>query len=125
MDTVITIIQVAISVAFTGGGLFRLVLPYARYTQIHGQGWAHDFQPWHIRLIGFLEMVAGVGIIIPMFLDSLEMLTPLAAVGVALVMSGAMTTHMRRLEYPRVAGNLMWLSFALLVAYDRLVEIVA
>jgi uncharacterized membrane protein YphA (DoxX/SURF4 family) len=125
MDTVITILQVAISVAFIGGGLFRFFMPYDRYTQFHGQGWANDFQPEHIRLIGLLEAIAGVCIIVPLLLDTMAMLAPLAAVGIALVMSGAMTTHMRRLEYPRVAGNMMWLSFALLVAYDRLVEIVA
>lgn len=124
MDTVISVIQVVIALAFTVGGLVRLVLPYERYTKIHGQGWANDFQPEHIRLIGFLEMVAGVGIIIPMFLGSLEMLTPLAAVGIALVMSGAMATHLRRLEYRKLGFNMMWLSLALLVAYDRLVEAV-
>ena len=123
MDT-ITVLQVLISLVFTVGGLSRLVLPYARYINLPGQGWANEFRPEHIRLIGFLEVVAAVSLIIPLFLDSLAILAPSAAVGIALVMSGAIVTHLRRLEYPNVAGNMMWLSLALVVAYDRLVEVV-
>jgi hypothetical protein len=53
------------------------------------------------------------------------MLTPLAAVGMALILSGAMVTHLRREEYPNVVGNLMWLGLALFVAYGRLVGFAA
>jgi hypothetical protein len=51
------------------------------------------------------------------------MLAPLAAVGLALVMAGAMATHLRRSEYLNMVGNLMWLGLALFVAYGRLVGI--
>ena len=104
------------------GGLLKLVLPYAKYTQLPGLAWAKDFKPEHIRLIGVLEVCAGVGIIVPLFLPSLTMLTPLAAVGIALVMAGAMATHLRRAEYPHMVGNLMFfLGPALFVAYGTLV----
>jgi hypothetical protein len=57
----------------------------------------------------------------PLFLPSLTMLTPLVAVATALVMAGAMATHLRRSEYLNMVGNLMWLGLALLVAYGKLV----
>lgn len=60
--------------------------------------------------------------IVPMFLNSLTMLTSLIAVGMALVMSGAMTTHLRRTEYLNMGGNVIWLGLALFVAYSKLVE---
>ncbi len=123
MDSVITVIQVLLSLVFAVGGLSRLTLPYARFIKLPGQGWANDFKPWHIKLIGAFEVCAAIGIIVPLFMDSLTMLTPLAAVGIALVMAGAMATHLRRTEYPNVVGNLMWLSLALFVAYDRLLEV--
>ena len=81
----------------------------------------NDFKPEHIRLISVLEVCAAVGLIVPLFLPSLTMLTPLAAVGLALVMAGAMATHLRRAEYWNMAGNLLWLGLALFVAYSRLV----
>ena len=121
MDTVITVIQVLLTLLFTAGGLTKLTLPHARFTKLPAQAWANDFKPEHIRLIGVLEIGAAVAIIVPLFLPSLTMLTSLAAVGMALVMSGAMVTHLRRTEYPYMVGNLMWLGLALFVAYGRLV----
>src|SRR5260221_10764242 len=123
MDTVITVIQVVLGLAFAAGGeLTKLTLPYAKYTQLPGQGWSKDFKPEHIRLIGVLEVSGGAGLIVPLFLRSLTMLTPLAAVGIALYMAGAMATHLRRSEYPHMVGNLMFfLGPALFVAYSKLV----
>ena len=122
MATVITVIQVVLALGFAAGGLLRLTLPYARYTQLPGQGWANDFKPAHIRLIGALEVSGSVGLLVPLALHSLTLLAPLAAVGIALVMSGAMATHLRRLEYWNMVGNLLlWLGPALFVAYGTLV----
>jgi hypothetical protein len=123
MDTVITVIQVVLGLAFAAGGvLTKLTLPYAKYTQLPGQGWAKDFKPEHIRLIGVLEVSGGVGLIVPLFWHALTMLIPPAAVGMALVMSGAMATHLRRSEYWNMVGILMFfLGPALFVAYGKLV----
>ena len=104
-----------------GGGLLKLALPYAKYTNMPGVAWSKEFKPEHIRLIGVFEVCAAVGIIVPLFLLSLTMLTPLAAVGLALVMAGAMATHLRREEYVNMVGNLVWLGLALFLAYGELV----
>ena len=125
MDTVITVIQVVLTLIFTGGGLTKLTLPYARFTKLPFQAWANDFKPQHIRLIGVLEVSGGVGLIVPLFLPSLTMLIPLAAVGLALVMAGAMATHLRRAEYLNMVGNLIPIGLALFVAYGMLVRFAA
>jgi uncharacterized membrane protein YphA (DoxX/SURF4 family) len=122
MATVITVIQVVLGLAFAVGGVLKLTLPYATYTNSPGQGWAKDFQPAHLRLIGVLEVSGGVGLIVPLFWHALTMLTALAAVGIALYMSGAMATHLRRSENGNMVGNLLFfLGPALLVAYGKLV----
>src|SRR6266542_38327 len=84
MDTVITVIQVLLGLLLTVGGLLKLTLPYAKYADLPGVAWSKDFKPGHIRLIGVLEVSGGVGLIVPLFLPSLTMLTPLAAFGIAL-----------------------------------------
>ena len=56
MDTAITVIQVFLLIGFTLGGLTQLLVPYARYPQLPFQSWAHDFKPWHIKLIGVLKL---------------------------------------------------------------------
>ncbi|HVS61536.1 MAG TPA: DoxX family protein [Gemmatimonadaceae bacterium] len=124
MDMVITIIQIALGLLLTLGGLLKL--SYAKYSSLSGVAWSKDFRPEHIRLIGFLEMTGGVGLIVPPFWPSLTMLTPLAAVGIALYMSGAMAIHLRRSEYLHMAGILIFfLVPALLVAYSSLIGFAA
>ncbi len=121
MSNEITVLQVLLAIFAGAAGLLRLATPYARFTKLPAQGWSYDFKPWHIKLIGALELGAAVGLIIPLFLPSLTLLMPLAAVGVALVMAGAMATHLRRAEYPNMIGNLVWLGLALFVAYDKMI----
>ena len=121
MDIVITVAQILLTLVFTLGGLSKLMLPYARFAKLPFQAWSNDFKPEHIRLIGVLELSAAVGLLLPLGLNSLTMLTPLAAVGIALIMAGAMVTHLRRLEYPNIVGNSIWLGLALFVAYSKLI----
>src|SRR5688572_25842036 len=102
MDTTITVIQVLLTIFAGAAGLLRLATPYATFTRLPAQGWSHDFKPWHVKLIGFVEVCIAAGIIAPLFLQPPTMLTPLAAVGLALVMAGAMATHLRREEYVNV-----------------------
>src|SRR5260221_7564497 len=124
MNTVITVIQVFLGLLLTVGGLLKLTLPYAKYTNMPGVAWSKEFKPEHIRLIGVLEASGGVGLIVPLFLHSLTMLTPLAAVGIARVMSGAMATHRRCSDYWNMLGSLLFfLGPALFVAYGRLVGV--
>lgn len=121
MDTAVTVIQVLLALLFTISGVLKLTQPYAKFVKLPAQGWANDFKPGVIRLIGTLELSAAVGIIVPLLLPSLATLTPLAGVGMALLMAGAMVTHLRRAEYPNVIGNFVWLGLALFVAYGTLV----
>jgi DoxX-like family len=121
VDTAITVIQVLLALLFTSGGLFKLTQPYAKFTKIPGQAWSNDFKPEHVRLIGVFEVCAAVGMIAALFVHSLTLLAPLVAVGMALVMAGAMSAHLRRSEYVNMVGNLMWLGLALFIAYSKLV----
>jgi hypothetical protein len=125
MDTIITILQVLLLVPFAGGGLSKLIVPYAKFTKLPFQAWANDFKPEHIKLIGVFEVLAVVGMIGVLLTPSLAMLTPLVAVGMALVMAGAIATHLRRSEYFNMVGNATWLGFALFVAYGKLVGFAA
>jgi hypothetical protein len=124
MNSAIPVIQVVLAIFAVSAGLLRLLTPYARFTTLPFQAWSTEFKPWQVRAIGFLEVCAAVGIIIPLLLGSVTILTPLAAVGLALVMAGAMATHLRREEYVNMAGNLVWLGLALFFAYGTLVGVV-
>jgi len=122
MDT-ITVIQILLAIFAGAAGLLRFATPYARFTQLPAQGWALEFAPWHVKLIGALELAIALGISVPLFLPALSMYIAPATVGLALVMAGAAATHLRRAEYPNMVGNLVWLGLALFVAYDKLVGV--
>jgi hypothetical protein len=122
MDTAITVIQVLLGLLLTVGGLLKLTVPYSTYSNWRGVAWSKEFKPEHLRLIGVLEASGGLGVIVPLFLHSLTLVVPLAAIGIALYMSGAMATHLRRSEYPHMVGILVFfLVPALFVAYGKLV----
>lgn len=124
MNTTITVIQVLLGISLTLGGLLKLILSYERYTHLPPVTWSKDFKPGHINLIGVLEVISGAGLLVPLVVPSLTMVTPLAAVGIALYMAGAMATHLRLSEYLHMVGILIvFLVPALIVAYSTLVEV--
>jgi hypothetical protein len=125
MDTVINIMRVLLIFLFTVGGVTKLTIPYTRFVNIPFQAWANDFKPGHVRFVGVLELTAGVAMIATLFVPSLTNVIPFIAVGMALVMAGAIATHLRRSEYLNMAGNATWLGLALFVAYGTLVGFAA
>jgi hypothetical protein len=72
-----------------------------------------------VKAIGALEVLAAIGLILPALTGIATVFVPLAALGLALLMIGAAITHGRRKEYPFVAGNVVLLILALIVAWTR------
>ncbi len=60
-----------------------------------------------------------LGLVLPGALGIAPLLTPLAAVGLALTMVGAITTHVRRGETDRLAVPIVLLALTLFVAVER------
>ena len=82
-------------------------------------GWAADWSPASIKLIGVAEILGAVGLILPTVLHVAPILVPLAAVGLILVMIGAAVVHTRRHELSNVAINVVLLLLAAFVAWGR------
>jgi hypothetical protein len=55
--------------------------------------WAADYSEPQVRLIGGLEIFGARGLILPLLLRTAELLAPLAAVGLTIVMIGAVVVH--------------------------------
>ncbi|HMJ54322.1 MAG TPA: DoxX family protein [Polyangiaceae bacterium] len=72
-----------------------------------------------LRLIALAELLGGIGLIAPWWTGIAPSLTPLAAVGLGIVMIGAATVHLR-LREPRTAlGNLAILALCAFIAIGR------
>lgn len=63
-----------------------------------GMTYVEDFTGWQVKLIGLAEVLGGIGLILPMALNIAPVLSPIAGVGLAIVMIGAIAVHVRRKE---------------------------
>src|SRR5271168_2940936 len=118
MNLALWIIAIVLAVAFAASGLMKQLVPKDKLVR-SGQGWAQDFSPTSIRLIGLAEILGAIGLILPPAVHIAPILVPLAAVGLALVMAGAAAVHARRKETPMVAVNAVLLALAVVVAWGR------
>lgn len=117
MNIALWIIQVLLAVTFLGSGVTKLAQP--RLALVGRLPYVADFSDSQVKGIGTLEVLASIGLIVPPLLRIATFLTPLAAVGLILLMGGAIATHVRRREPQMVAVNLILLILAAVVAIAR------
>jgi hypothetical protein len=77
--------------------------------------WVSDF-PTTVRLIGALEVLGAVGLVAPAATGILPWLTPLAALGLAGLMIGALTTTLRHRLYRDAVVNVILTALAAAIA---------
>jgi uncharacterized membrane protein YphA (DoxX/SURF4 family) len=118
MNLALWIIAIVLAVVFAASGLMKQLVPKDKLVRF-GQGWAQDFSPTNIRLIGLAEVLGAIGLVVPAAVHIAPILVPLAAVGLALVMAGAAAVHARRKEAPMIAVNAVLLVLAVVVAWGR------
>lgn len=109
-----------LAVAFSVAGGGKLITPKEKMAGMGAASrWVEDFSPGALKAIGALEVLAVVGLILPAALDIAPVLVPLAALGLVMVMVGAVITRIRRHEVRFVVGNLVLLALAAFVAWGR------
>jgi uncharacterized membrane protein YphA (DoxX/SURF4 family) len=118
MNIALWIIAGLLAVAFLAGGAMKVIQPKEKLAA-SGFGFVQDFSAGAVKAIGTLEILAAVGLILPAALDIAPVLVPLAAVGLVLLMVGAIITHLRRHEAQAIVVNLAVLALAVLVAWGR------
>ncbi|SNS86752.1 DoxX-like family protein [Asanoa hainanensis] len=118
MNVVLWIIAIVLAIAFVGAGLMKMLQPKEKLIET-GLGWTEGFSPNAVKAIGALDFLAGLGLVLPALFGVAEILVPLAAVGIVLLMIGAIVVHGRRRETPMVIANLVLLVLAAVVAWGR------
>jgi len=118
VNVILWIVAIVLAAAFLAAGTMKLVKPKSELAE-QGMGWVEDFSPTTIKLIGALELLAAVGLVVPPLVGIAPVLAPLAALGLVLVMAGAILTHARRRETPMIVVNLVLLALAAAVVWGR------
>ena len=96
MNIALWVLQALLALAFLGAGVNHLVRSKEKLRS--QMAWVEDFPAPAVKLIGALEILGAAGLILPALLHIAVILTPLAAVGLLIVMIGAVVTHLRRHE---------------------------
>ena len=103
--------------AYVAGGIVKLTMPYEKYAA--KLGWPGDFTPGNVRFMGVVEILGGIGLVLPGLVDVAPVLVPVAASCMALYMAGAITERIRRGEYKELLGDLLFLAAMIFIAWGR------
>jgi uncharacterized membrane protein YphA (DoxX/SURF4 family) len=117
MNVAVWVLQVLLALAFLLAGAMKSTQP--RQQLATSMGWVEDFSDNTVRTIGVLELLAGIGLLLPALTGVATVLVPLAAVGLALMMVLAALTHRRRGEPQMIGINTALLLVAVVVAWAR------
>lgn len=115
MSIFLWVLQIALAALFLMAGLTKLTQPKDKLRA--RMAWVDDFSGNTVKVIAALEVLGALGLILPWALDVAPILTPIAAVGLAVIMFGAVVVHIRRKEpfYLQIVLALL----AVIVAWGR------
>ena len=118
MDTAVWIVAALLAALFLVTGLTKITQPRLKMAE-GPMEWAADVTDGQFRTVGVLELLGAAGLILPAVLGIMPTLVPLAAVGLALTMVGAIVAHLRLGETDRLAVPIVVLALALFVPVER------
>jgi hypothetical protein len=117
----IWVAQGLLAFAFLAAGGMKLASPREKLIASgKSMAWAEDFSAGAIKTIAALEVLGAVGVILPAALGVAPVLSPIAAIGAALVMAGAVIVHLKRREAALLGGPVLLCLIAIFVAVTRL-----
>jgi hypothetical protein len=98
MTTALWIAQGFAALVFFLTGTLKVVTPKEKLAR--KMYWAATWPPGRIKLLGLAEVAGAIGLVLPGALHIAPVLTPIAAVYLAVLMLGAVQTHRRLHESP-------------------------
>jgi hypothetical protein len=116
MNTTIWIIQGILATVFALSGT---VIYLFKDTLKPKLSWLTAYSPNMVLFICVSKIIGALGLILPMYLNTAPILTPIAALGIATIMLLAMAYHLRKKEYKDLPATIFFLVLSLFVAYHR------
>jgi uncharacterized membrane protein YphA (DoxX/SURF4 family) len=116
MNIALWFLQFLLAIYFIFTGIQHFLLPPGLPPLM---AWMYDLPAFLHYFSGTAEILAGLGLVLPGLTRIQTRLTPLAALGLVLVMIGAVVWHLLRNEFPNIVMNLILAGIAGFVAYGR------
>jgi len=111
-------LQWLLAIALTGAGVYKLVLPFDQAVAIFP--WAADVPALYV-VTSVLDILGGLGVLLPSLTQILPRTTVIAALGVVLLMLSAVVFYIVRGEASEIVPNLALAVGAAVVAWGRIV----
>jgi len=118
MNIILWIIQILLAAIFITLGLAKAVVPME--TLRKAMDWVNDFEPRKVRIIGILETLGALGLFFPGLYAIHELIIPLAASGLAILMIFAAITNFNRGERNELITNIVLFILASFIVVGRL-----
>lgn len=94
MNILLWIIQILLALLFLFAGITKLVIP-ADVLMANAPPGSTEFPALFMKFIGLVETLGGLGLILPGIFHRRPQLTPLAAVGLVILMIGAVAISVK------------------------------
>ncbi|MFF2392138.1 DoxX family protein [Nocardia sp. NPDC058114] len=120
MNVVVWIVSGLLAAVFLLAGAMKLAKSKEQLVADPKMGWAEPFPEGLIKFIGVAEVAGALGLILPGVFGIATWLVPTAAIGLAVIMVGAIVTHGRRGEWSNVVMTVVLLALAVFVAVERI-----
>ena len=118
MNVLLWILQVLLALLFLFAGGTKLIMSAEALSQPATPNQVM-LPVWFIRFIGVFEFLGGLGLLLPGLLKTRQYLTPLAALGLAIIMIGAVVFTVIGGAIPVALVNVVILLLLLFIAYAR------
>ncbi|MFG2036648.1 DoxX family protein [Dactylosporangium sp. NPDC048998] len=117
MSIFLWVLQILLGAAFILAGVMKSTQPKEKLAG--NMTWVNRRTPGTIKFIGVMEILGGLGLILPWATGIATILTPLAAVGLAIIMVLAIGDHVRAKEYNVIGINVILGAIAAVIAIGR------
>jgi hypothetical protein len=115
---ILWIVQVVLAASFVWAGLMKLFQPTEKLSAMWP--WAGEVPVALLKLTGIVDLLGAVGLILPSLFRIKPKLTPIAAIGVIVLMLCAGIFHIVRGEASVIWVNIAFAAMAAFIAWGRL-----
>ncbi|HKN67911.1 MAG TPA: DoxX family protein [Gemmatimonadaceae bacterium] len=119
MNIILWALQLLLALVYAYSGTTKASQPVPRLLAL-GQTGVEHMPVGLVRFVGVAELLGSAGLILPWASQRAPALTPLAALGLAIIMLLAIGVHLERREYRTVVANVLLCGCCLIVAGARL-----
>lgn len=116
-NVLLWIAQILVSATLIWAASVKLVQPIELLERLWP--WTGEISPVFVRLTGIVDLLGALGLILPPLFRVKPILTPVAALGIVLLMACAATFHVSRGEASQIGFNAIFALIAAFIAYGR------